>query len=68
MPQKKDKKFPCYVSEDHIHEIDDHVNAQKRAGKKGESGKPVNRNDYIRDALASYGKVTGLKTSPYTKK
>ena len=67
MSQTRDKKFPCYINEEHIHEIDDYVNIQKRAGKKGATGKPMNRTDYIRDALEVYAKKIGLKTSPIKK-
>ena len=62
--ETKDKKFPCYINERHIHEIDDVVSKKKRAGERGNSGKPYNRNDYIREALKIHAEKTGLKTEP----
>ena len=60
----KDFRFPLYVNEDHVQEIDDYVHKQKQIGRKGHLGRPYNRNDYILEALEHYAKTSGLKTSP----
>ena len=61
----KEFRFPMYIHEDHVHEIDDYVHKQKQLGRKGKAGRPYNRTDYIREALEYYGKEMGLKTSPH---
>ena len=60
----KEFRFPCYVNEEHVYEMDDYVHKQRQLGRKGHLGRPYNRNDYIIEALEEYAKITGLKTSP----
>ena len=64
-PINKEFRFPMYVNEDHVQEIDNYVHTQKQLGRKGKAGRPYNRTDYIREALEYHGKNVGLKTSPH---
>ena len=61
------KIIHLYFNPEHIHEIDDYVNEQKKQGIKNPEGRQFSRNDYFLDAAEAYAQKIGLTTSPRKK-
>lgn len=61
------KVIHLYFNLEHIHEIDDYVNEQKKKGVRNAEGRIYSRNDYFIEAAESYALKIGLSTSPRKK-
>ena len=68
MTDKAPKIVHTYFNPEHISEIDDYVNEQKKLGRKNSEGRAYSRNDYFVEAMADYAKKLGLRTTPKNKK
>ncbi len=66
-PQDDAKIIHLYFNPEHIHEIDDYVNEQKKQGIKNADGRIYSRNDYFIEAAEAYANKVGLTTSPRKK-
>ena len=68
MTDKAPKVVHTYFNPEHISEIDNYVNEQKKLGKKNADGRAYSRNDYFVEAMTDYAKKLGLRTAPKNSK